>query len=233
MWWKPLSELANSQPNPINMKVAVIIGHSRTDPGAVNKTRGIGEFAFNEDVGKRICEKINVTRCLDCELIYRRASYGQMVKDVNATRADFAIELHANSIHDTNANRIEDDGAGTEMLFYAHSKYSRELARIMQKQILRMLKLRDRGLVGIVKGGEYRMPISYEGPVTAIRMGPGGRGHDFLRYANMPAIICEPFFMSNTQELDYATKNKALLIDGYVLGCMQFAGALEKMKGTT
>lgn len=91
---------------------------------------------------------------------------------VNALKADLAIELHLNAF---NGN-----ASGTEMIYWPASIKGKALAAKLQIAAVRALKLPDRGI---------------KGPQA------GGRGTAFLRQTNMPAVICESFFIDNAKDL--------------------------------
>ena len=99
-----------------------------------------------------------------------------MIGDVNDSNADYAIELHCNSV----ANK---DVQGSETLHWHKSAKSQALALRLQKAVVELIGQRNRG----------PKPISNTGTDT--------RGWRFLMKTKMPAVILEPFFLSNDESL--------------------------------
>jgi hypothetical protein len=76
-----LSELENEQEAvPPKKLCALVIGHKKSSPGAVNERAGLTEFDFNEDLAIRIEKKI---RNAEVQRIYRR-TYKELPDDINA-----------------------------------------------------------------------------------------------------------------------------------------------------
>lgn len=94
-------------------KVALIIGHSETSQGAVNKNSGVTEFAFNEPLAMKIADLLMEGGFM-VNVIYRDGTYKEMVDTVNLTGADIAISLHCNAF-----NKKQN---GSETLYYVGSK---------------------------------------------------------------------------------------------------------------
>ncbi|HCG7330488.1 N-acetylmuramoyl-L-alanine amidase [Vibrio parahaemolyticus] len=152
--------------------ICIVVGHSANKGGAYNNEKKLGEYDYNHVLAGLIAEKIHHQNVRPI-IMYRGDSYSGMVKDVNETSADFAIELHCNGVKNKSVQ-------GAETLFCHTSKPSRQLAERLQNAVQGVMKQNDRGL----------KPIE-----------PNGRGWAFLRYTNMPSVILEPFFISNTESL--------------------------------
>ena len=89
---------------------ALVIGHKKQSPGAVNVKAGITEFDFNEDLAMRIEKKLKSTQI---QRVYRR-TYKQLPDDINALNPDFIISLHCNAYNT--------EVSGTEVLYYHKSE---------------------------------------------------------------------------------------------------------------
>jgi N-acetylmuramoyl-L-alanine amidase len=153
--------------------VCIVVGHSAAKGGAYNAEKHIGEYDYNHVLASHIAERLH-RRNVRPIIMYRGSSYTGMVNDVNATNADFAIELHCNSVANSSVQ-------GAETLYWHKSKRSKELAQKLQTPIVNLLGENNRGIK----------------PIT-----PDDRGAAFLRQTKMPSVILEPFFISNTKSLE-------------------------------
>lgn len=157
------------------MKVAVVIGHQERSKGAMNSTYGTTEFEFNQKLAHDIEHNFgNLFNFDQHEIVvmYRETTLQNLPNEVNAQKPDLVIELHCNAFN-KQAN-------GCETLYYHKSIKGKAIATIFQKNILAVLKNKDRGIK----------------PKTA-----EDRGGYMLRYTNAPCIITEPFFIDNDDEL--------------------------------
>lgn len=188
-------------------KVALIIGHTPDEPGACNDRFGVCEYGFNEDLAQRIPERIQRA---NVELVTRDRpnDYQGLPHKVNATKADAAVSMHANSFREpVGAPEV----GGTEVLFWHDSAKGETLARRLKERFLSALHLDDRG-------------------TKPRRMGE--RGAWLLGKTSMPCAICEPFFIDNDQNLRRAQSRKDRLACAYADGIdrwiydMQDAGVM-------
>jgi len=181
-------------------KVALIVGHSSTSGGAVNKLAhaAVNEYEFNNALVKEIVEAFNRTvpeeQNITLEIVYRDNGYAQLPSDVNKTKADFAISFHCNAFN-TKAS-------GTEMLYYHSSDNSKMLAGIALNNVVNALNLPDRGI----------KPKHSE-----------DRGGYLLRETNMPCIISEAFFIDNIFDLARAQSAKSGLVNAYIDTILEYA----------
>ncbi|RIW17895.1 N-acetylmuramoyl-L-alanine amidase [Vibrio harveyi] len=153
--------------------VCIVVGHSATKGGAYNSEKLLGEYDYNHVLASHIAERLH-RRNVRPIIMYRGSSYTGMVNDVNATNADFAIELHCNAVAN---NSVQ----GAETLYWHKSTRSKALAQKLQLPVVNLLGESNRGIKPIIKGD---------------------RGATFLRRTKMPAVILEPFFISNTKSLE-------------------------------
>ena len=130
-----LSDLEDEQEAVPRKKLcALVIGHKKSSPGAVNKSSGLTEFDFNEDLAIRIEKKVRKT---EVQRIYRR-TYKELPDDINALDPDFIISLHCNAFNQK--------ASGTEVLYYHSSDASRTIAGILQRGLVGFFGLPDRGI---------------------------------------------------------------------------------------
>lgn len=115
-------------------KCALVIGHKKTSPGAVNPNRDLNEFNFNEALALSIEGKPQLA---EIQRIYRR-TYKDLPGDINQFKPDFTVSLHCNAFN----QKI----SGTEILYYHKSKKGEIIAEILQTALVEHLKLPDRGV---------------------------------------------------------------------------------------
>lgn len=118
------------------MRVALIIGHSAKDKGAINKKSGIQEFDYNNELVGLISKSLMKLH-IDHDVIYRQ-SYSGLPEKVNRTNADLVIEFHCNAFNEK--------ATGTEMLYWHNSKNGKRLAELCQNDVVSCLELPDRGV---------------------------------------------------------------------------------------
>lgn len=164
------------------MKAVIIVGHSTQDPGATSAS-GVSEFSFNDTLANQIKERFFEHNMVDdIVLAYRENGLKALPDEVNALNPDLIVSLHCNAFDTT--------VSGCEMLYYHKSTTGKEVARIFQNEVVKLLDNKDRGLLA----------CSSE-----------DRGGYLLRYTQAPCIIAEPFFIDNFDEYLAA---KELLDDG-------------------
>ena len=178
-------------------KVALVIGHKESSPGAVNDELGVTEFAFNEPLAYSIAEKLRL-ESIEPFIVYRD-TYGALPEKVNDTGADICISLHCNAFND-NPN-------GTETLYFKGSSKGAQLAWFMQREVVDCLGTKDRGL----------KPCTYDHVGKA-----GDRGGWLLAKTSMPCVICEPFFIDSLESLNNAQSKFEQLADAYVSGIKEY-----------
>jgi N-acetylmuramoyl-L-alanine amidase len=115
---------------------ALVIGHKKSSPGAVNPTTGLTEFDFNDDLARRIETKVKFA---NIQRVYRR-TYNELPGDINGLNPDFTLSLHCNAY-----NRSV---SGTEVLYYYKSRLGREIAGVILEHLVMHLDLPNRGIKG-------------------------------------------------------------------------------------
>ncbi len=113
---------------------ALVIGHKKSSPGAVNPRTGLSEFVFNDDLSRRIEEKV---QGVEVQRVYRR-TYQELPEDINALGPDFIVSLHCNAFNGK--------ASGTEVLYYHRSSKGRTIAEVLLRHLVNYLGLPNRGL---------------------------------------------------------------------------------------
>lgn len=161
-------------------KIGVGFGHTLTGKGSrtsVAKGYTINESHANREVGKKLVELLShgfdvvvanqdrADRTEDENLVYR-------VKLVNDEKVDSYWEQHFNGYNGKATGTVTLRHPGT----HPNGLRSKKFAEIMQKELVSVLKLNDRGI--------SERPDLYA-----------------LRKTDMPAIIMEPLFMDNPDDM--------------------------------
>lgn len=179
-------------------KVAIVIGHSSTDPGAVNTdpTNGLKtkEYDYNYYVAPRIVELLKQSENVEPVLVKRDVPYSQLPAKINALNPDLIIEFHCNAVDVPTAG-------GTETL-YSGSVRGKSIAAMLQTAMLNTFGLKDRGVKALVKGG---------------------RGATLIFETNAPCFIVEPFFISNEAEETKGVAKKDVYVRNMVSTIDQIA----------
>ena len=113
---------------------ALVIGHKKRSPGAINANSNLSEFDFNEILALRIEKKV---QNVEIQRVYRR-TYKELPDDINALNPDFIISLHCNAFNGR--------ASGTEVLYYHKSEKSKKMAEILLRHLVEHLKLPNRGI---------------------------------------------------------------------------------------
>jgi len=113
---------------------ALVIGHKKRSPGAMNAATGLTEFDFNEKLALLIEEKVEAVQI---QRVYRR-TWETLPEDINAFNPHFIISLHCNAFNGR--------ASGSEVLFYHKSPVGKNIAGILQKRLVECLGLPDRGI---------------------------------------------------------------------------------------
>jgi len=179
-------------------RIALIIGHSSKSPGATNDKYGVSEYEFNKPVAHSVAEKLKLEG-FDPVIIYRDCSYSDLPIKVNLTNADIAISLHCDA--------FDEDPHGSETLYYNGSSKGELLAHCMQREVVKCLDLKDRGVKSCV--------AAHEGKA-------GDRGGHLLKGTKMPCVIVEPFFIDSDSSLELAQYKFEGLAEAYTAGVVRY-----------
>lgn len=172
--------------------ICVSVGHGpKIDKGADN-SNGTTELAWNRDLAAKILRHIDTDKFK--ALIVNRAQERVMnYREVNASGADVAIELHCNAFNKS--------ATGTEMIYHPKSARGKKLATMLLDAAVGVLGLPNRGI---------KPPQG------------GGRGMSFLQGTKMPAVIVETMFIDNGTDLRIASERKDDLAKAYANALMEF-----------
>jgi len=161
---------------------ALVIGHKADSPGASNENGQISEFEFNQALAKAIRQQVVGVQV---RLVYRQR-YQDLPDEINQLQPDFIISLHCNAF-----NR---QVSGTETLYYHKSAKGKQMAQLLNHNLVQALQLKDRGIKG--KHSE-------------------DRGGYLLRYTQAPCVLAEPFFIDNDADLAVAQIKHEKLVKAY------------------
>jgi len=155
-------------------KLAVVVGHNERAPGASALAPiDASEFAWNSKVAAAMVE-IGREKGVEVRVFFRRksTSYGAEIRaayaSVNEWGPDAVMELHFNATL---------GASGTETLYAKGREASRMLAQTVQRAMVALLGLPDRG----IKNGDER-------------------GQASLVAARAPMVLVEPFFGDNPKD---------------------------------
>lgn len=196
----PMADL----PSANGQQIAICIGHTATGDGsgAQNKYALIkDEHKWNEELAL-LLRDILVSRGASPKIYYRTDSnYSLFItkqsQEIRAAQPNCkcAIELHYNAAADPRAH-------GCEFLCYSNAGASlaRELVKAYKNQFSEIKLRRDNGV--------YRIS--------------SGNGVGWLKKVPPPAVIVEPFFSSNKQEMLFFDGKKKELAMAYATGILNF-----------
>lgn len=177
----------------VRPKLAIVVGHQRTGPGAyavhpINQH----EYEWCGDLALRIAETTHkegvATRIFKRDLGGIRGAYGR----VRDWEADAAIELHFNSFSETST--------GTETLTRLDVPGEQNFAAAVQAAMVSTLGLRDR---------HVKPPHPKRGAVA-------------LGQLEVPHILVEPFFGSNPNDTAVAHARKDALAVNMAVAAVLF-----------
>jgi N-acetylmuramoyl-L-alanine amidase len=171
----------SQSPSGPKLKLAIVVGHTSTAPGAYAKAPiDSHEFPYNSVIAQKM-EELADSYDINCTVIFRQKglSYKQQIqkayKEVDTFGSDLSVELHFNSAENSSAKGTETLSSGTTR--------SLEFARAAQDEVHELVNRSDRG-VKIRKKSE--------------------RGGLSLHSGQAPAILVEPFFGSNKKDCQRA-----------------------------
>jgi len=155
----------------MNTTVCIVVGHSRSSKG-VRSVSGVSEWDYNDKVADHLRDKM-LRQNVSTVKLHRETTISELVSRIKKVNPVVVVELHFNSVESPQAN-------GAETLYLASNEKGRQLAVMVQRRTIEILKNRDRGVLPISKGGRGFGLLSGVDPI--------------------PAIITEPFFGSNPTE---------------------------------
>jgi len=180
--------------------LAVIVGHTKKRPGAKGAAPiDTHEYSFNSGLANSIHEYCQENSVRSKIFTRDRKGISGAYREAVVWGATFAVELHFNAFNRT--------ATGTETLYDEEThRDAMTWASHLQDRMLQALKLRDRGLKEIDKGG---------------------RGYRSLSAASIPIAIVEPFFGDNPSDASVGLERKLDIAEAIVDAAKSFAAVVS------
>jgi len=177
------------------MKLAIIVGHTKSAKGAFSPWLNASEYDWNTDLAHMIMQ---APTALERKVFFRdRVGIKGAYKASDEWGANWAVELHFNSSTNQNAT-------GTAMLYFPGSANGKRLAASLFQEVNEVLRLGDwpKGSGGVLTPREAS--------------GDAENGLTNLRSGKAPACLVEPFFGSNKNDCAVAAERKKQYASGIV-----------------
>ncbi|WP_435309691.1 N-acetylmuramoyl-L-alanine amidase family protein [Sebaldella termitidis] len=193
-------------------KLLVDIGHGGTktvngktvrDYGAVNDKSKVDEFTWNHDFVMRYIIPELQKAGIKYQIVLRDVGITKLINDLNkaAGKDDIILSFHLNSGVAT--------ATGTETLYWHTSTKGKKLAEIVQKNLVSVLGLANRGIK------IRRKPINKADELNQ-------RGWTMFRDTKVPYVMLESFFISNDKDLKIGTERKTELAKAVVTAIKEY-----------
>jgi len=182
------------------MRVFLNPGHApggEPDPGAVNNATGLRECDVAISVGKSAASYLNAAG-VETELL-QSDSLEEICEAANASDADIFVSIHCNAAEAEEAN-------GTETWACAGSYRGSMLASCIQSRLVNALDTTDRG-VKIAT--------------------PGVNGLYVLTNTDMPAVLVELGFISNSDDEKILANNQDALARALARGVTDYECSVQ------
>lgn len=173
-------------------KIALVIGHTPTSPGAVGSGK-VSEYKFNNELVQELVNHCDLDNSNEYKIFYRSTSigfYGLQMEalhlDIDEWGADVSIEFHFNGAMNPTIN-------GHEVLYCSAGGHA--VASILDEQFDEHLPNRDRNLK---------------------KVDQTDRGGGFVCRGESSAVILEPFFGSHQHLYMHDGEERANLIQALV-----------------
>lgn len=177
-------------------RIVLQIGHggnsSHYDSGAIGAD-GTHEHKFNRDELHPLLSKELEDMGFEVVTIIQEKSFGELPDRINALNPDVILSLHFNAFNGS--------ATGSETLHYYRSRNGLRLAKLIQDGVVKALGLADRGCKGLRSG--YR-------------------GSALVKRTRAVAVILEPFFGDNPNDLATARENLGELARNIAKGVGKF-----------
>ena len=178
--------------------VGICVGHSRPNDMGASSVTGVPEWTFNVRVAvlvKRQLQRFGIDSIIYDE--YHGVTYGSAIKwlahTLQADGVDMAVELHFNA--------ATESASGCEMLYYHRSASGKKLASHLQREVLSEYSTKNRGIKPLKRFA---------------------RGGAFLVKTKCPAVICEPFFGTNSRDWEIFSSTRTVLANAYARAIKNF-----------
>ena len=195
-----------------NGKLLVDIGHGGTktvngktvrDYGAENSITKMNEFTWNKDFVENYLLSELQKVGIKYQIVLRDVGITKLINDLNkaAGKDDIILSFHLNSGVAT--------ATGIETLYWHTSTKGKKLAEIVQKNLLSVLGLANRGIK------IRRKPVDKADELNQ-------RGWTMFRDTKVPYVMLESFFISNDKDLKIGTERKAELAKAVVSAIKEY-----------
>lgn len=186
------------------MRIFINPGHCPGyDSGAVNRNYGLYECDLVKEIAETVVKELKAknqfVKCLQTDNLRNGAddSLDQpcIVNEANWFSSDVAVSIHLNAFN-TAAH-------GSECICFRRNSEGAHLAQCIQDRLVDLLGLTDRGLVYEEdKDRDYRL--------------------SFIMLTDMPAVIVEPGFIDNDNDLKVILDNKEAIGKAIADGIMEY-----------
>lgn len=163
-------------------KIAIVIGHEASSPGAYSPFLEKTEFDYNTQVASALEDVADIYN-RPTEGIGYMGKMAKLSRILNPLAYDLVIELHFNS-YDKLANKR---GIGTEAVIYPGNEKMKSFGEAFCKEISETYNMVNRGVKEASKGG---------------------RGWGFLSLLTANTIILEPFFGDEEESSKFKSTEK-------------------------
>ena len=195
-----------------NGKLLVDIGHGGTktvngktvrDYGAENSITKMNEFTWNKDFVENYLLSELQKVGIKYQIVLRDVGITKLINDLNkaAGKDDIILSFHLNSGVAT--------ATGIETLYWHTSTKGKKLAEIVQKNLLSVLGLANRGIK------IRRKPVDKADELNQ-------RGWTMFRDTKVPYVMLESFFISNDKDLKIGTERKTELAKAVVSAIKEY-----------
>ena len=195
-----------------NGKVLIDVGHGGTktvngktvrDYGAENSITKMNEFTWNKDFVENYLLSELQKAGIKYQIVLRDVGITKLINDLNkaAGKDDIILSFHLNSGVAT--------ATGTETLYWHTSVKGKKLAEIVQKNLVEVLGLANRGIK------IRRKPVDKADELNQ-------RGWTMFRDTKVPYVMLESFFISNDKDLKIGTGRKAEIAKAVVSAIKEY-----------
>ena len=197
------------------MKILVDIGHGGTktlasgekvrDYGAVSADKSMSEFKWNQDFIENYVIPEFDKNNIKSKIVLRKVGITGLINDLNraAEKDDIILSFHLNSASST--------ATGTETLYWHTSTKGKKIAEIIQKNLVSVLGLANRGIK------IRRKPLNNTDALNQ-------RGWEMFQKTKVPFVMLESFFISNNNDLKIGTEKKRELAASIVKSIKEYIG---------
>lgn len=174
-------------------KIAIIVGHNEKSQGAYSKALDMTEYCYYKKVADKLKEVMG-----DAIDVYTRkpnSTYGaemrEVLNELNKTNYSYVLELHFNSLSNTNVQ-------GVECIAFHKSKVGLELSNKFNNLISKKMNIPNRGIIKVDN--------------------PNQRGAYGICKSKPPYVLIETFFGSNEKSKDFTVDKMVELLVEFIKG---------------